>query len=707
MSRFEGPQGIVTNGLVLNLDAGDPDSYTRSQPPFIEVLVVAGGGSGGGSTAGGGGAGGLIYNSAYQITNAAAITVTVGAGGAGVAQTTVGNDGSNSVFGALTAIGGGGGGMTNGSGGAIGRNGGSGGGGAHYSSMNFGTPGTGTPGQGNNGGNGSTGDQDSFPSGGGGGAGAVGGDATNSKSGNGGNGLTFSISGTSTTYAGGGGGGSISNGGNGGTGGGAAGTSNGTAGGTATANTGGGGGGGWFYSGGSGGAGGSGIVIVRYPGLPAATGGTIAYLNGYTIHTFTTSGTFTPFLWNDVSGNSNNGILTNGPNFVPNIQGGYFNFDGTDDFVNCGNASSFNILRTVTMELWFKVNGFGSPWTNVFGKMNADGDSSTRCYTAFINSAGFVHFVTADSSGQEHLDSTNFISTGVWYHWIGVINRNTGVLEQYVNGALNATGSVRATDIVTNSDPVRVGYAGGYYQRYNGIVSIARIYNRALSQAEITQNFNAARERFGFPPIPVINGLLLYWDASNINSYPGTGTTIYDLSGNGYHGTLYNGVGFNQTNGGVLTFDGVDDILYNNSINLSSTNNTVMGAARYSGGTRGRMINSTNNNWLMGHWNNSTENYYAEGTIALSAGPNDTNWRIYSALGDVSGDSYSLYVNNSLSAGPSNGGVAGPNGISVGAQGYGGEYSTGQFSFVLVYNRVLTTDEMTQNYNYFKSRFGL
>ena len=133
-----------------------------------------------------------------------------------------------------------------------------------------------------------------------------------------------------------------------------------------------------------------------------------------------------------------------------------------------------------------------------------------------------------------------------------------------------------------------------------------------------------------------------------------------------------------------------------------------MGAARYSGGVRGRMINSTVNNWLMGHWNNSTENYYAEGWVsAVQAGVSDTNWRIYSALGDVSGDIYSLYVNNSLSAGPSNGGTAGPWGISVGAQGFGSEFSTGQFSFVLVYNRVLTVAEMTQNYNFFKGRLGL
>ena len=171
-------------------------------------------------------------------------------------------------------------------------------------------------------------------------------------------------------------------------------------------------------------------------------------------------------------------------------------FDGTDDYISCGNDSSLNILRTVTMELVFKVNGFGSPWTNVFGKMNADGDSNTRCYTAFINSAGYVHFVTADVSSQEHLDSTNFISTGVWYHWVGTINRNTGLLKQYVNGTLNSTAGVRTTDIVINSDPLKVGYIGNYYQRYNGDVALAKIYNRDLTQTEIAQNYNAIKSRF-------------------------------------------------------------------------------------------------------------------------------------------------------------------------------------------------------------------
>jgi hypothetical protein len=240
-------------------------NLTITESGSVEVLVVAGGASGGGSTAGGGGAGGLIYDNSYYVNAGQTITVTVGAGGAGVLQQNVGNDGSNSVFGDITSTGGGGGGMTNGSSGAIGRNGGSGGGGSWYSGLNFRTPGSGIAGQGYNGGDGGTGDQNDYPSGGGGGAGGKGGDATNTKSGNGGIGQPYGLTGSTVYYAGGGGGGSISNGGNGGLGGGAAGTSNGGAGGTATANTGGGGGGGWYYSGGQGGAGGSGLIIVRYP----------------------------------------------------------------------------------------------------------------------------------------------------------------------------------------------------------------------------------------------------------------------------------------------------------------------------------------------------------------------------------------------------------------------------------------------------------
>jgi hypothetical protein len=220
-----------------------------------------------------------------------------------------------------------------------------------------------------------------------------------------------------------------------------------------------------------------------------------------------------------------------------------------------------------------------------------------------------------------------------------------------------------------------------------------------------------------YPPI-ITDGLVVCWDAGFIPSYPGSGTTIYDISGNGNNGTLVNGVGYNEVSGGVLTFDGIDDWVYTTTPNLSATNYTIMGAARYVGvynpssPNHQRMINSpinlTGSNWLMGHWATKTTNYYAEGWVSgVGSGPNDANWRIYSALGNIAGDSYSLYVNNSLSSGPNAAGSAGPNGFAVGGYNVGAEASTGEFSFLLAYNRILSAAEMTQNYNAYASRFGL
>jgi hypothetical protein len=249
-------------------------TFTPLQSISADVLVVAGGGGGGsdttsGNSAGGGGAGGLLAFASQALT-ATAYTVTVGAGGARAASSSVnGTNGVDSQFGALTLVKGGGGAAsaatTNGS------TGGSGGG-----AGNSGTGGSATSGQGFAGGNGSG---TIIRSGGGGGAGAVGfaGGGTGSTFAQGGIGSSAysswglatgtgeNVSGT-VYYAGGGGG--ADDGGQrglGGSGGGGAGATTAGGGNNGTANTGGGGGGNGVDSASSfGGSGGSGIVIVRY-----------------------------------------------------------------------------------------------------------------------------------------------------------------------------------------------------------------------------------------------------------------------------------------------------------------------------------------------------------------------------------------------------------------------------------------------------------
>ncbi len=71
-------------------------------------------------------------------------------------------------------------------------------------------------------------------------------------------------------------------------------------------------------------------------------------------------------------------------------------------------------------------------------------------------------------------------------------------------------------------------------------------------------------------PNIITNGLILELDAANRKSYPGSGTTWTDLSGNGNTGTLTNGPTFSSANGGSIVFDGVDD--YVNCGNASSLN---------------------------------------------------------------------------------------------------------------------------------------
>jgi hypothetical protein len=266
------------NGYVVHTFYGGSDTFSNTTATSVDVLVVGGGGGGGcvGTQGGGGGAGGVTNNTAYAVVAGSNYNVTVGAGGLGGKIGTGARNatsGSNSVFGAITALGGGNGaGNTQAAGSGNGVVG-SGGGGAYNT-----VRGTGTPGQGNDGGAGQT--SANYGQGGGGGAGSNGQGGSASYGGGGGTGLYFAAfsSWGDTNHPGyfaGGGGGSyrpVSGdrticGGAGGWGGGGIG---GDAGGSITnngqANTGGGGGGADYNTGGNvtAGSGGSGIVIVRY-----------------------------------------------------------------------------------------------------------------------------------------------------------------------------------------------------------------------------------------------------------------------------------------------------------------------------------------------------------------------------------------------------------------------------------------------------------
>ena len=498
MGRFESKTKIVTDGLVLNLDPGIPSS----QPPHIKgnlqvnYLIVAGGGGGGSDDAGGGGAGGLLTGT--TTLNQFSYSITVGAGGSPGTQAGTGasngSQGGNSTAFGLTAIGGGYGATQGNNGGS----GGSGGGGGHSNSSSPTSGGNGTSQQGGKGGGGRFYTYP-WPGGGGGGASQNGVDGLNGTTGDGGDGVNFSTwlgttsLGDNGWFAGGGGGGYkpanvIPLGGNGGGGNGGndesnAGSQRPTPG---AQNTGGGGGGSGQARGDStyqGKSGGSGIVIIRYPGPPSATGGIIEYRDGITYHIFNSSGTFTLTPTQDLSGNKNNGMFINGAYHTNHLYGGVFEFDGSNDYIIVPDSNTLDGFSEVTFEAW--VNSTGNSYDRIFSK------NASSVYNFSLSSDNTFYFYI---NGQFSNAQTPTIPNQ-WNHLIGVYTGNEAIF--YLNGSQVFSEPFSQGVVGSNSVDLYVGIADNLGSQFRGSMGPVRIYNKVLTEDEIIQNFNADRDRFG------------------------------------------------------------------------------------------------------------------------------------------------------------------------------------------------------------------
>jgi hypothetical protein len=474
-------------------------TFTVTRPGRVEYLIVAGGGGGGNHGGGGGGAGGLLTGTTTVTPQA--YTITVGAGGTGDTISYAGSqNGQNSSFAGLTAIGGGRGNHS-----GAGANGGSGAGGGYGF---VGAPvgggaagGQGTPGQGNNGGIGS-GITGSYPGGGGGGAGEAGKNATDTAGGNGGHGLISFIIGFGRWYAGGGGGGTRGGvHGLGGFGGGANSPDN-----NATPNTGGGGTSTTFTTTTilNRGVGGSGIVIIRYPlqsepdvVQPKVTGdGLVLDLDFAKPTVYPGSGTVVA----DSRLNGLTGTLTNGPEFTdPRTHRSSF------DFLTASahhiSVTPINRTNTMSFEIWFNTSSTSTntsirqyiytqqrnpPTIALFTYMERQGVMITGnvLQTQYFNG-------TSDSA----LTGTTILSPNVWYFVSVVINGTNN--RMFLNGVLEATNTAAAAAVTVNQAFIgrRGDNQGNDY--FGGLIGSVKDYNRALTDAEVSNNFNATRWRFG------------------------------------------------------------------------------------------------------------------------------------------------------------------------------------------------------------------
>ena len=222
----------------------------------------------------------------------------------------------------------------------------------------------------------------------------------------------------------------------------------------------------------------------------------------------------------------------------------------------------------------------------------------------------------------------------------------------------------------------------------------------------------------GGPYIVRDSSLVLELDAADRNSYPGSGTTWTDISGNANSGSLTNGPTFNSSNGGNIVFDGVDDyVSCGNNSNLQIDQGTISSWVKTtSPGAGFRGIITKQNNYALFTNDSVLVTYDWGNTQIRSTGINiaDGTWKniamSFTTNTGTPSNNAIIYLNGSAilttTIKQSNNTVEvqlARGGVSAGStQLLNGNISTG-----LVYNRALSATEILQNYNQLKSRFNL
>jgi len=222
----------------------------------------------------------------------------------------------------------------------------------------------------------------------------------------------------------------------------------------------------------------------------------------------------------------------------------------------------------------------------------------------------------------------------------------------------------------------------------------------------------------------ITDGLQLYYDVGNTASYPGSGTTIYDLSPNGYNGTLVNGPTYSSVNGGSLVFDGSNDYINtNNSLGYEAF--TLMAWFKTSDATNFRMLISKETS-LGVPWNYRMYLYQTSGDLigdVAKVGSTDEatyarnladgTWHMTAFSRNTSNDTLNLYIDgvlvNSHTDSLTAGSIINSQNVWIGRSAFsGGSYPwLGNIAAALIYNRALTDAEVLNNFRATKTRFGL
>jgi hypothetical protein len=451
----------------------------------------------------------------------------------------------------------------------------------------------------------------------------------------------------------------------------------------------------------------------------------------------------------DRSGNHNGINLINGTDsggetyrvgeVIEPIDTAVWDFDGTDDYAIAGDSDDWNFgTEPFAIEQWLYFTDFtpsGDVWSCALQQYAAEADRN-----------GWMLFYNNGSSGLEwRLECTaptpsfypanvslSDLSLNTWH--LFTITREGSNFKMYIDGVLRGTDTSNPT--FTNiAGPMYVGnYAAGDPHEFQGQMGALRIYKGgALSDEQVKENFNQQSSRFNVlnwaNNAIVQNGLDLWLDAGDRGSYPGTGSTWYDLTSNNYNGTIANAVYNGGYGNGSFTFDGSGDtvdvgpistagdhsnctisIWMNKAAQVANYGNVYdcnYGATTYNKGPRMEVdiagsvvrvyMGSDAGNYVSISFGGLSNDVWYN--LVLTVEPNSTSQDLKSYTDGALVSSYT-----SSSSYVWDGDVAD---LYLGVGYTAGRHFTGKIAAFELYNRVLSADEIAQNFTVQRQRFGV
>ncbi len=387
---------------------------------------------------------------------------------------------------------------------------------------------------------------------------------------------------------------------------------------------------------------------------------------------------------------------------------GFFTFNGTNQYASRVNTASLKPTTAISIEQWLNADNWNA----------GTSASNYKCALSCTDGGGYSHNIWSGSfysyiyaGGRYLIPSASVTNLNGWHHFVTTFDGQFAKL--YIDGNIENTvdyGSANKTmTYVSNS--IFLGAeagpstspTGSYWQ---GKIATTSIYNKALTDAEILQNYANTKIRYSL----VQDGLV-----SNLMNPPSSGTAWTDASGNGNNATLNGSPTYTSANGGGYTTSSTSyiSIPYNlpNSFTVSvacSLNPSTFWATLWG-----------NESWsaskgFIAYLGSSSTMYFGspsgQASIAVSGINTVHIWDFV-----ANGTSYTLYRDGvSVSTGTF---TAPSGGLSTTGLYFGARHSNAGTSFtdaspgtyysMRVYNRALNADEIQTNFTVLRSNYGL